>query len=741
MERISVFLCSGCGIGDAGGLDRGGLEDEARAVPGVATCLWHEHLCSADGIALIKRTIAAEELDAVAIVACSGRAKRAEFDLAPPTVVERIDLRELCLWITAPTGGGGDEPTDLQRLALDSLRIGLTRLRKTKAGEPFRLETVSRSVLVLGGGVAGVSAALGVARAGYQAVLVEREARLGGLVGQLHRQFPQQPPYSDLVESTAPGLIGEVEGTPGVTVRTSTEVSRIGGGPGLFEVILSHAGGNFLERVGAIVLATGARPYDPARLERLGYGRSARVVTSLEVERMAAAHELAGIGRVAFVQCAGSRDPEHLSYCSSHCCSTTLKQALYVREQNPESKVFIIYKDIRTPGRAEDFYRRVQEEEGVFLARGEVARVEPTAGSVLVEVAGSALGDRVEIEVDLVVLATGLVPSTHTGDPAFDDRAVSSPSGAAASGDAAARPPARALRLDYRQGPELPNLKHGFPDSHFICFPYETRRTGIYAAGTVRAPMDSQRAADDGAGAALKAIQCIEATARGAALHPRSGDTSWPDFNMPRCTQCKRCTEECPFGALNEDDRSNPLPHPTRCRRCGTCMGACPERIISFRDFSIDMIGSMIKSIEVPDELEEKPRVLVLACENDAYPALEIAGARRHAISPWVRIVPLRCLGSLHLVWITDALAHGIDGILLLGCRYGEDSQCHFHDGSRLCADRLSKVSETLDRLALGPERVRMEQVQMSDVDRLPGLIDDFVRSLAGLEPNPYKGM
>ncbi|RYD03786.1 hypothetical protein N752_17000 [Desulforamulus aquiferis] len=122
----------------------------------------------------------------------------------------------------------------------------------------------------------------------------------------------------------------------------------------------------------------------------------------------------------------------------------------------------------------------------------------------------------------------------------------------------------------------------------------------------MRAPMDMAKAVGDATGAALKAIQCVEATAGGAAVHPRSGDLSYPEFALQRCTQCKRCTEECPFGAINEDAKGNPLPNPTRCRRCGTCMGACPERIISFKNYSVAMVGNMVKAVEVPEEDEEK---------------------------------------------------------------------------------------------------------------------------------------
>ena len=191
-------------------------------------------------------------------------------------------------------------------------------------------------------------------------------------------------------------------------------------------------------------------------------------------------------------------------------------------------------------------------------------------------------------------------------------------------------------------------------------------------------------------------------------MHPRTGDLSYPSFFLQRCTQCKRCTEECPFGSLDEDEKGTPKFNPYRCRRCGICMGACPERIVSFKNYSVDMIASMVKAIEVPDEFEEKPRILVLACENDAYPALDMAGQGRQHYDPSVRIIPLRCLGSMNIVWIADALSRGIDGVLLLGCRFGDDYECHFMRGSELANRRLENVKETLQRLQLESERIHL---------------------------------
>jgi quinone-modifying oxidoreductase subunit QmoB len=752
-KKTGVYICGGCGISEAVDVEK--LADTARS-EFKAPVLVHPFLCSTEGVEQIRADIADGKVNAPVIAACSPRAKGDVFAFDPrTTVLDRVNLREQVAWSHEPCLAEGktfDE--DIQMLAEDQLRMGFARIQNIDPPEPYIVECTKR-ILVVGGGVTGITAAIEAAKAGYEVVIVEREDSLGGFAAKLFREYPKAFPYRDPVTPDVAATIEDMRREPGVKVLTSAVIEKISGAPGMFDASIRRNGGTDTERVGAIVLATGFEPYEAAKLSHLGFGSTPNVVTTIAVEEMAATGRLVrpsdgkALRSVAFILCAGSRDPSHLPYCSTTCCMTALKQALYIREKEPESKVYIFYKDIRTPGQYENFYRRVQEDEGIFLTKGEVTTVAPQADHrVTLEVDDTLLGENIRVSADLVVLATGMVPRTALGEE--EVQIICEEGGKEKENkpkDMASQLliptkmiKSKTLNLEYRQGPELPDLKYGFPDSHFICFPYETRRTGIYAAGPVRQPMDMAASRQDGMGAALKAIQCVELTSVGKSVHPRVGDMSYPELFMQRCTQCKRCTEECPFGAYNEDEKANPLPNPTRCRRCSICMGSCPERIISFKDYSVPMIGAMIKAIEVPEEDEEKPRILVFACENDAYPALDMIGTRKGKYNPFVRIISLRCLGSLNLIWIADILSKGIDGILLLGCVHGNDYQCHMTKGSELANYRLSKVQETLNRLALEPKRLRIEQIEHSDYDRLPGIIDEFLETINEVGPNPYKG-
>jgi quinone-modifying oxidoreductase subunit QmoB len=741
-KKIGVYVCEGCGIGSS--LDVEKLLNVARSEMKVPVCRRHAAYCTEEGLESIKKDLDGEGVNGIVLAACSPRVLNEVFQFPDHVVLERVNLREQVAWCLEP---GGE---DTQMAAEDYLRMGIVKVQKSEPLEPFQAE-VDKTILVVGGGVAGMTAALEAARAGYGVVLVEKEERLGGWMARQFKRYPFNPPYRELEGVGVEDLISKVGEEKNIRVICSAEIQKIQGAPGMFDVFVKGPQGEESFKVGAIVQATGWKPYDPTRLGHLGYGAIQDVVTNIELEEM-----MAKTGEfkrpsngskpqtVVFIQCAGSRDPEHLPYCSSVCCMVSLKQALYLKGQDPSAAAFIVYKEMRTPGQYEEFYRRAQKE-GVVFVKGEVASVAQGGdGKIAVEVDDMLTGEKLLLEADMVVLATGMVPSMAVeGDmvKVYESLLQADQSQKTEQASVADRQKeGMVLHLDYRQGPELPKLFYGMPDSHFICFPYETRRTGIYAAGCVRQPMDMLGAEEDGRGAALKAIQCVEMTSRGEAVHPRAGDRSWPEFFMQRCTQCKRCTEECPFGAINEDEKANPLPNPTRCRRCSICMGSCPERIISFKDYSVDMIGSMIKAIEVPEEEEEKPRVIVLACENDAYPALDILGQRRLSWDPYVRVIPLRCLGSLNLIWIADALSKGIDGVLLLGCKHGEDYQCHMIKGSELAQYRLSKVSETLDRLALESDRVRMEQVEIRDYKRIPSIVESFMERIREIGPNPYKG-
>ncbi|MDO9602914.1 MAG: hydrogenase iron-sulfur subunit [Rhodocyclaceae bacterium] len=742
-NKFAAYICSGCGPGDV--LNVAGLEKVAKTEGKMAVIKTHPFLCNAEGVKMIQDDIANDGVTHLCIAACSRRAKTEAFSF-PTVAVTRANLREGVTWIVAE---GADHDEVRQEMAEDYVRMACAEIKKMAVPGGNVKESSSKKILVVGGGMSGMTAAQAAADAGYAVALVEKTGALGGFANQMWKRMPFKAPHADAQPTGAAELAAQVSANPKIKVYLNSTVAETAGAPGRFAIKIAQESGSISEELcGAIVQASGFSTYDIAKLPELGGGQP-NVTDQAGLEALAKAANGGPIKRAdgkeiksaVFVQCAGQRDDSgtHLPYCSGHCCGTSIKQAMYFKDQNPDIDTIVIYDDLRVPGMGEDFYRSAQTK-GVIFTKGKASKV--TGGdSCNVTFKDLILNEENTVPADLVVLATGQVPNAGVE---LDDWTATST--AASSGDEAAKQKKSELQkisvlnLNYRQGPDMPQLKYGFADSHFICFPYETRRTGIYAAGPMRRPMDMHQATEDAVGASLKAIQATENASLGRAAHPRAWDLSFPKARLEGCTQCKRCTVECPFGAIDEDEKGFPVFNEERCRRCGTCMGACPVRVISFENYSCDSIGMQVKAVNVPEEDEEKPRILILACENDAYPALDMAGLQRQTYSAYVRIIPVRCLGSVNTIWITDALGSGFDGVMMMGCQKGENYQCHFVKGSEMAYYRLSKIGDTLKGMGLEPERMQTQEVAITDNVRVAKLINDYVEQLDAMGPSPMKG-
>ena len=728
--KVGAYICKGCGIGER--LDTDQLKMIAEREGKAQVVRDHEFLCNSQGVQMIKDDIAKEGVNHVVICACSRRSKTEAFSF-DNVAQSRVNLREGVVWVTP----ADDEKKEIvQEMAADYIRMGCAETVKMQAPEPNPNHGNNKRILVVGGGISGLTAAIEASKTGYDVLLVEKTGSLGGWTAKLWKRVPDREPYNGPRDTGIAELIKQVEADKRITVRLNSTITKTSGAPGQFSVDISaESGSTQTENVGALIMATGSRQFDASKLARYGYGKSANVVDQAGLEALAKAANGGPIKRadgkevksVVFVQCAGQRSPKEgeLPYCSGHCCNTSIKQAMYFKDQSPDIDAMVLYTDLRTPGNGEDFYRSAQKK-GVTFTKGWPKEV---AGSGELKFKDVILNEEVAVTPDLIVLATGQVANSGVD---IEQVQQDEPGQWKAN-------PESVLNMVYRQGKDLPLLKNGFNDSHFICFPYETRRTGIYTCGPVRRPMDINQAIEDATGATLKAIQAVENAALGRAAHPRSGDLSYPSFRREGCTQCKRCTVECPFGAIDEDEQRYPLFNESRCRRCGTCMGACPVRVISFENYSVDTVGSQVKAVEIPDEMDDKPRILVFACENDAYPALDMAAMNGNAYSAYARVIPVRCLGSINTIWVTDALNSGYDGVILMGCQKGDNYQCHFVKGSELAHTRMSKIDDTLKQLGLEPERVRTYEVAITDIGRAPGLINEMAETIQKIGLSPLK--
>ena len=749
--KTGIYLCTCNGEIDKV-IDVDSLAKEASEWPGIITVHKDAFLCSDDAIRKVREDVKEFGLDRILIAACSPFFKAEEFSGLGINkyLVERVNIREQCSRVHS------NDPENATKKAKAMLRVFLEKVKYSHPLQLLQLPSL-RSALVIGGGVAGINASIDIAGTDNEVFLIEKNPFLGGRVAGFHKYFPRMCPPSCGLEL----MFSKIKSNPNVHVLTSSEIDTISGSPGNFEVLIRTSPryvnevcvlcGKCLEvcpqnavvypegfpypgipainkgfcavdcnkcaeicpvdaidldedvkvnnvKAGAIVLATGWEPFDPAPITELGYGRLENVVTNMEFERIAKKQKtfFDKPKRVAFIQCVGSRDERYLPYCSDVCCMVSIKQALFLKETNPDNEVYIFYNDIRTPGEYEELYQKARQARVIFIKGipSELRQDEPE--KVNFSVFDTVAGERLDITTDMVVLATGMKPSQGT--------------------------------IDLKDKIGIALNKNNFIESHIQCYPQDTHRNAVFSAGCCRAPMDVSRSIESAGTAAIKTLRffnnCIEIT-------PDN-----PIVNTLKCDVCKRCIEECPFKAYSFDEKGFPKSDILKCRRCGVCMGGCPLAAISLGDFSIEQLSEMIDAIDKSCLGDDEPVILGFLCKNDAYRAVDDAGLKSIKYPPNFLGVMVPCAGAVNGAIIAKAISTGIDGILIAGC---PDNQCHYVQGSALAKVRLTDISNKLREMYLEPERVRFISISRDESERFTEIVKEYVEELKKMGRNPLR--
>ncbi len=364
--KTAAYVCSGCGLGDK--LDVAQLSKIAQKEGKMALVREHAFLCNEEGVQLIRDDIEKEAVTHICIAACSRRAKTEAFHF-PSVAMSRANLREGVIWVVAE-GEQHDEVR--QEMADDYVRMACAELKKMKLPEGNPNLAHNKRVLVVGGGMSGLTAALEAAEAGYDVVIVEKEAQLGGWAAKLWKRVPFKQPYAEPQDTGVNDLVSKVSTHPRISIHLRSTVAETSGAPGRFSVQVLGTSGITTEEVGAIVQASGFTTYDLNKLPELGGGKTPNVIDQAGLEALARTANGAAIKRadgkivtsVVFVQCAGQRDASgtHLPYCSGHCCATSVKQAMYFKDANPAGGHGGDVHRSALPGMGEDFYRSAQTE-------------------------------------------------------------------------------------------------------------------------------------------------------------------------------------------------------------------------------------------------------------------------------------------------------------------------------------------------------------------------------------------
>jgi len=759
--RIGVFICH-CGLNIAGTVDIKQLVEYAKTIPDVVFVKENRYTCADPGQEEIRKGIKENKLNRVVVAACSPRMHEPTFRRAVseaglnPFLFEMANIREFASWCHPST------PQEATERAKDTIKMAVAKARLMMPLQTIEVP-VTNKALVVGGGIAGMNAALDLAEMGFKVYLLEKTESIGGHMAALDKTFPTLD-CSICIEG--PKMV-DCGRHPNIEIIANADLVKVDGYVGNFKVkirrnpryvIAERCTGcgeckdvcpiefpnewdmnlgtrkaisvpfdqavpliytvskdyciecykcvdicgareaiNFDQQpeeieieVGAIIVSTGFDVYLPYDMPLLGYGKYPNVITSMEFERLILAAGPTG-GKVirqsdgkkphtiAFIQCVGSRDKHKYPYCSNFCCMYTLKHVVQLKEKYKEDiEVYVFYMDIRSPGKGyEEFYDRARQN-GVNFIHGRAGRIneDPNTHNLLIRAEDQTLDQPIEIEADMVVLATAAIPKKGSDEIA------------------------RVL-----------NLSRGadgfFMESHPKLKPMDAPTDGVFYAGACQGLKDIPFSVSQGSGAASRAATVI--SKQKWKIEPIISV-----IDESRCrnvtAKCGICADKCPYGAIKIEPNKPAKVITASCHGCGTCVAECPQDAITQLHFTDAQILAQIRAA-----LEENPedKILAILCNWCSYAGADLAGTSRFEYPPSIRAIRVMCSGRVDRDFILEALRLGAGMVLVGACHLPYD--CHYISGNYKMKARTDALKNMLTKLGMSPERFRVEYVSAAE--------------------------
>jgi heterodisulfide reductase subunit A len=548
--KVGVFICH-CGTNIGGFLDVPELAKYALDLPQVVFSQDNQYTCSDTGLTEIKNAIKEEKLNRVVVASCTPRTHEPLFKSAcreaglNPYLFQFVNIRDQCSWVHMQDTERATEK------AKALIKMGVARATLLEPLEETEVE-VKRCALVIGGGIAGMTCALSLANRGFEVKLIEKENRLGGALNNLHKLYPTHEDASRVVLAKSK----ELENHPKIEVLTSSKVKEVAGFIGNYDVTVKQGNEDRVFRSGVIVVATGADTFTPVNM----YGYDGKtVITQLELEKVLKEGSLSA-ATIVMIQCVGSRSEER-TYCSKICCLAALKNALLIKETNPDAQIFVLYRDIMTQGTTyENYYGKAREAGITFIKYP--SENQPVVKDGMVRVYDEFLGEQLILPSDLVVLSTPMV--------------------------------ARKDSKDLAQKLKVPVDENGFfLEAHVKLRPVDFATDGIYVCGCAHWPANVGESIFQSYGAASRAS--IPMSVGHVKTEPLI-----PMIDEEKCSGCGLCELTCPFKAIQvEKTEKGRIAKviAASCKGCGACGAGCPQMAIIMKHFTNDQLLAQVHAL------------------------------------------------------------------------------------------------------------------------------------------------